>query len=996
MVKKKIQDERVQEVKRLINLNEDSRQYFYEKADENWLKWLWENGFFDVLKKKAKDPIKFSYKNPELRYLVRMAEINPELVIEIMLDIPISKDTFNPEVIDQFLHICSHLPGEQLVKMVGKIKAEKWPVLMQNYNQWSIDYGKMFESLEKSNYYDELIDLASTILEFRDDWEINIKDEYLDISPFYIKKISYSKVFYYLSTIDEKHIQCVLDLSLSILKRFIIFQEEDFESSNVFKQVDKIPLYGLDIFTLEINPKYQESTHNDIRELVALIKTLSKRLLEQKCKEKAIAFYEKNFKSLPDSWLMWRIRLYIMSLCPSELMPYLKETLFRIFQEDRYSTLIMGAEYKKTLAKVFPIMSKTDRSTFINLAKDFFSIESNKENIYYKKRDGSYIFSVIREYLTDEQVDEIVNAGFKIIPGYVPTPAVPMSEVGFVKAKGPVTQEKLQNISISNIITNLKNIWSPAQLIKQDVQKDFLNPLNAKGMGDLLKGDVKIRLQEYLKYCDEFLDLKNLDMHYLYSLLSGFVVASDENAELFRNEDWEVLINFCVQIVQLGKQSPSMKLKYEINKNDVWLGRWNAVCNAMINLLKNILKVNGEKLGIKKGIYRQKMLSIIEYLFNYPDPLPEDEKIESAKITETAGDQQLLVSDPFTLAINSIRGQAFELFILVIENLEEKKENSYGVNKLSTIFTEVYEKLIEKEKTRAIMFMFGHYLPFFFYRDKNWVKSILNKIFPTDEEKKYLCLAAWEGYLTNNLYLEIFEEKDFQKLYKKAIVMTVNDYPNQRHFTDPEKGIARHLALAYMVIDFTFGDELFDYFWTEGNIKQHTAFVDMLGRSFISSENPRALKLVSEDKNAREKIKDMWCWLLENYSDPSVFNGIGFWINLDKKIFNANELASYLAKTLVKTGGYLEWDVGLRDNIVALAKSSPEDTVEIARLFLLEGGVRKGTNSLYFFLDEKWIETFRILYRLSMTKQKTIDLINDLILEGGRYFWSLKKVLENS
>ena len=114
MPKANFNDPKYQEAKRLINLNEDSRQYFYEKANETWLEWLWENGFFDVLKQKAEDPTKYSYSTPELRYLVRMAETKPEIVTEVMLGIPISEETFNPEVIDQFLRICGVLPGAQL------------------------------------------------------------------------------------------------------------------------------------------------------------------------------------------------------------------------------------------------------------------------------------------------------------------------------------------------------------------------------------------------------------------------------------------------------------------------------------------------------------------------------------------------------------------------------------------------------------------------------------------------------------------------------------------------------------------------------------------------------------------------------------------------------------------------------------------------------------------------------------------------------------------
>jgi hypothetical protein len=995
MAKNKIQDEKVQEAKRLININEDSRQYFYEKADETWLKWLWKNGFFDVLKKKAEDPSRFSYRTPELRYLVRMAELNPVIVTEIMLDIPISGETFNPEVIDQFLHICGRLPGEQIAKLTGKIKTENWPALMQMYNQWGMDYGKMFERLEKSGQYEEMVVLASAVLDIRDDWETKSKDKYSDVTLFCLANLSYSKVFYYLSKIDENYIEDAIDLSLSVLKKLTTLSDNDPETVSVFRQIDSYPLYDVDVFTIGVRSEYHGSGRDDVREVVALLKTLTERILTQHCKEKAVAIFEQNFKSLPDSWLMWRIRLFVLSLCPSELMEKLKESLFRIFEEDNYYELIKGAEYKKALMKAFPLMGKDDQSRFINLAKDLFSQVSDEEDRSSKKWDGSSLFSVIGENLSDDQVVKLVGVGFEINPGYVPTPMIGMGKGGFVKARGPINQEEFRSISVSSIVENLKGVWSPAQLIEQDVERDFLNPLNAEGMGKLLKEDVKTRIREYLEQANEFLDPGNLDLHYLYSLLSGFADAIEGNTEPLKMADWDLLIDFCLQIISSSKAQPAKQLEYEIHEHNAWLGRWNAVHAEMAKMLKEVLRTNGKKLGFEWNPHRQDILSIVEYLFDYPDPRPDDEQIDSAKMTESAWGQEPLVSDPFTLAINSIRGKAFELFVLAVE-LDRENYDSFESVDLSADLKRLYEYLLNKEETRAIMFMFGHYLPTFFFRDKNWLKSILNKIFPTDKEKEYLYLAAWEGYLTNNLYVDIFEDEEFQRLYKSAIVMTVKDYPHQKHFTDPDEGVAQHLALAYMFTDFGFGDDLFKYFWKDGIIDQHIAFVDRLGRSFVASQNPKALKLLREDVNAGRKLKDMWDWLLDNYSDPSIFDGIGFWINLDKGIFQANELASFLAKTLGKTDGNLKWDIGLQETIVALAQSSPEDTVEIARLYLLEGGVRKRINSLHFILGEKWIEAFRILYTQPGTKQATLSLINDLIREGGNLFWPLKEVLKSS
>jgi len=995
MSNKKSNDDRVKEVKRLINLNEDSRQYFYEKADETWLKWLWKNGFLDGLKNKAEDPGRFSYRTPELRYLVRMAELDPAVVTEIMLDVTLSDETFNPEVIDQFLHICGRLSGEYLAKLTKKISTENWPSLMKKYNQWPMDYGKMFESLEKSGHHDEIMELASIVLDLRDDLEDKAEDRYFDDNPFYLTNLSYSKVFQYLSNIDEKYLEDAIILSLSILKKLTATAEEDQETVSVFEQKDRFPLYDVDVFTSGIRSEYRSSGRDDVREVAALVKSLTKRILKQQCEEKAKAIYQQNFKSLPDSWLMWRIRLFVLALCPSELMPHLKEALFRIFKEDRYSDLIMGTEFEKALRIAFPLMEKEDQSHFVSLAKDLFSHDSEKDEDSSTKRYGSRVFSAIGENLSEHLITELVDAGFEVNPGYVPTPMIGMSETGFVKAKGPVDYEELQRTQVIKIVQNLKNNWSPARLVEQDVERDFLNPLNAEGMGNLLKKDVKNRLREYLEHTYGFLDPENMDLHYLYSLLSGLADAIEENTEPLEKGDWELIIGFCLKIVALSNEQPAEKLEYESNEHNACLGRWNAVCAEMIKLLKRVLGENGKKLGFKWNPHRHDVLSVIEHMFNYPDPIPEDELISSAKMTETTGGHEPLVSDPFTLAINSIRGQAFQLFALAVD-LDREKVDDVESEELSADIKELYEYLLNKEETRSIRFLFGHYLPMFFFRDKNWLISILHNIFPTGMEKKYIYLAAWEGLLSNNLYLEMFEDEEIRKLYKNAIVMTEKNYPHQKHFTNPDEGIAQHFALAYVVSGFGFGNELFEFFWKEGSEGQHIAFVDRLGRSFVTSQNPKALNLLRENENARRKIKGMWDWILDNYPDPKIFDGIGFWIDLDKGIFQASELASYLAKTLVKTDGYLKWDIGLQENIVALANGSPEDTVEIARLYLLEGGVRKGLNSLHFSLDEKWIEAFRILYKQPATKQPALSLINDLIGEGGNLFWKLKEILENS
>src|SRR5581483_9834397 len=82
----------------LMGYNSDAKRYFFSTANEQWIKWFYDNGLFAELKKKAEDPTKYGYRLPELEYLTRVAEKEPHQVANVILSVPISKETFNPEV----------------------------------------------------------------------------------------------------------------------------------------------------------------------------------------------------------------------------------------------------------------------------------------------------------------------------------------------------------------------------------------------------------------------------------------------------------------------------------------------------------------------------------------------------------------------------------------------------------------------------------------------------------------------------------------------------------------------------------------------------------------------------------------------------------------------------------------------------------------------------------------------------------------------------------
>jgi hypothetical protein len=192
---------------------------------------------------------------------------------------------------------------------------------------------------------------------------------------------------------------------------------------------------------------------------------------------------------------------------------------------------------------------------------------------------------------------------------------------------------------------------------------------------------------------------------------------------------------------------------------------------------------------------------------------------------------------------------------------------------------------------------------------------------------------------------------------------------------------------------FDFEHPLFNAFWA-GNAQRHGKFVDFLGRMFVSGQNPHADQLLEKEPRAAERLRTFWDWALTTYPNASLFNAFGFWMNLEKPIFEPKWLAEHTRKTLEKTKGLLDWDYVLIRSIVQLAQNAPEETLKIARLYLLEGGLQtKQHHRFSIHIDKEWREAFGLLHNNSATEKGTYALVDDLIREGGSMFWGLKEVL---
>lgn len=965
---------KTEDVSGLIKANLDAKQYFFSKADERWLDWLWEYGFLDTIKEKAPDPSSYGFRMPELNYLVSLVEKKPNVITDIICSFEILPNNFNPEVVDQFTRIASNLSARYLKKVVKKIKDEEWVRLMGGYTQYGFEYAGMLETLHKDGDFKSILVLAEAILLIRSKKDIKErKISYKGDDIFYIHDLSETKVFTYLAEIPDKYLEQALSIVIRVFNRAI-------EDEGNYLLMDE------DLFALSLSGVTGYDYREEFKFLAATIIELVKRIFSsQDSYNKKI--YNKYFAKLPQNQITRRLNLFVLSLDPKLFIQELRTEYFKLFKAKKPLEVLLGAEYERSLKAGFSFLTDKEKRDYVDNIFRLFTKFEDEDDKRWKRHYASCILSTISKNLTNQEVALAEKNEFKIDPNYQPEPSIGRTRSGTVTPRSPINSDDFSKLTIMDIASKLKNDLTPHELQKKYKNDDFLNPRDADGVAAQLKGDIKNRLVEYLNNAPLFFDRDKLIPHYTNAYLQGIKDSLSQNKTTLENINFDDLFKLLQNIKNSGEVEPFNKTDKDTEGR--WLSNWNSAHSTIADLIEELIKEQDKKTLLDFKEYRERVLEILEYLFNFNDPIPEDEKLKTARSTiKRPGESEYSISDPFTIAINSVRGRTFQTLLHFIYQDVNKNEKT----KISEDVKFLYNKLIEKENTRAIMFMFGHYLPSFHYRDMDWTRSKFNEIFESERKDKYLHLATWEGYLSNNLYRELFFEPYIQKLYGKNITVNLL-YPKQKFFKDPHESLAIHLALAFVNYEeFNFENPLFKKFVKEADTKQLSEFISFLGRSYITGENYTILK-ETESPWRLERVKDFWDLMLKIKSASLSLTEFGTWIDAEKEIFEVKWLAKRITQTLETTNGALEWDYGLTTSIEKLASQAPKDALKILeKHFLSEIGDKQ--NYIFIQADKEWYSAFKILYSNSVIKNETYNLINKLIEKGGRQFWILEDIIK--
>jgi hypothetical protein len=997
----------------LIDLEE--KNYFFKRANEKWLMYLWNKGLLDSLKQGSKD----SYNNPEIRYLVRMAKSQDRgtiiRVIEIITnkDLAIYENKFNPELIYQILRILADWPAEYIkeaLKGLGEDKVRTWIKIMAPFGiTITFSLERIMKKLVETKEYGWAIKFADFVLSVKSkkDFKVNyikVFDTKIpkgEVTPFYIYDLDHTQVFENFEKIINfgNNIELIEQIFSRFSKKFEQIlnltqrKEDDFFG---YDDTEVMPLYTIDLFNLEMP---SETTFDyKVKAFLYVLKLSFDKIVKYYRKEnprKIKEIFERNIGysnniNAPikkNSRSIWAFRLYALSQAPEIFKEHIKKMLFEPINNNPYSCVIYKPEYINVLKKNFStLFSSEEKRKFLNKLYNDFKTELTKDR-NYKTTYGWFLCFIQKDDIFRREFrKKFEGLSVKILENCNVTAEVGPVTFYRVKPKHPkpiISQEEFNKLSIDELIKKLKGEWSSRNLSKID------SPTKPGDIEFLLKGRVRDKFQEIVNNLPKFFD-KDIHPRYLHSFLSGMKENFLEN----RETDFKPFFKIVEEFKNKGKKW-FVEEDEKINSTDYfgWVAQWRSVHRSLAELIKIILQENDGKTVIDFNAYRNDIFNTLKYLLHpdtaYPDPSVED---EIKKI-----DSNSRINTPMNIAINSVRGEAFEAFVHFVF---WDSKRMYNQHKLEKDVKDLFKTIIEKEITRTMMFIYAYYTPTFHYRDRNWfVKKIMPMLF--GKKDKDLKLAAEEGYLSQNLYREIFQDVAFRELYKEWIKNPYVDYSNnQEHFKHLDDALADHLAIGYIYdLDFDMKTDIFTLFWNVTNQRRWKEFITFIGRHLQNQKN-----YLNSKEKIKKRLLKLWEFILEKkkLEDSEVLSAFGEWVDEKIDIFTDEELVKMVSKILKKSKGAWENQYSLFEKLSNFSQFDLRKTLNIIRnFFIIEYDKEEKKRRSWLVGYGDYREKIKIIFEKAAKdkklKKEAEKLISDLIENLGEPFWFLEDlVLRNN
>ncbi|MEI6479603.1 MAG: hypothetical protein WCO21_02105 [bacterium] len=838
----------------LVKKNTEAMRFFFKHVDARWLSYLRDNHFLDA-----------TWETGD--YLSRVANDEPQLVLEVFLTTEIPKDAWNTKT--SFAFAASKLPPAYAAKTVKKILDDE-SIKDTRATLLHYRFQDLLKTLLDGQEFEQALVLANALLDI-------FPEEYGSYGSLhtraYVSEYEYEQMIKALVVLPPKEL-------FPFIKVFV---------SKLIKMVGTVHVRGENgdddysyIWRPAIEGHSQNHTYERIDDcVISVVRDLIEKrigyLVELGKIEDAKRELEEVLNNTPVFPILTRLKLHIYRLFPSAFSAEIEAEI-----SAPRLTSATWHEYSLLVNTNFAQLSKESKRKY------FASIDK------HDKTQDKYIDSwrvrlvgLVKDDLNTTQKKKYANllkqAG-KLDQPYFTSYSMGTSWVG---PDTPKKERDLENKPVSEIIDLVKT-WEPAG-------DEFFGP-SRSGFGMTLRNVVAKEGLKYSAAAPQFLT-SGVRPVYIYNLTSGLVEWLKTNNDL----DWSGVLELSSGVMD-GVNSGVLLPPAEGEKRNQMEADWDDVAQELSRLITRGLDTNSIPFTEKERVW-----NFIERVAEHSDPTPEHE--------EKYGNDN---SDPYTMSINTVRGDAFHAIFAYIfwHNRAEKTIEKTWKASIPEEAKKVLELHLDpaRDPSLTIRSVYGRFFPWMLSYGGEWTKALIPKVFPIDDPN--LRYAAWETYLSNMVFEEAY--KLLRPLYELAVKdIRGGKVPKRKYWVDVVERLAEHAMIAYAFEVDSKKDPFAEYFFANTSGKCRGMAVSMAGRHFISRDNTTQ----GEKTPRMEVLKTFWNWRLSSSDAPSELREFGWWAKSNK--FDNKWMLEHLLETVTKTKGDINGEFIVMDSLKMLASEYP-------------------------------------------------------------------------
>lgn len=876
-----------------------TRTYFFDRlSSPKWLVPLRENGFFKnpIEPKKDEDNNIIGFSPwPESRYLARMAAHEPEIILQISLDIaPTANIRVHEDLIDAALNMPPDLSVAFFEDSKTWIEASYASIRPEKLSA-------LISHLVKGRQVTAALDLARIVLAILPDPRLGITNEKNEAYRSSPRPQARFDLWHYQQVLKKTFPELVAAAGQDAFKLLCDLLNSEIQLSR--RRGDDT---GPEDYSFVSRPHIDSQKHHDFGDaLITAIRSTAIQIVRSDSTQlaKLIFILETNY----DWHIFKRISLHLLSIFPNEVPALVEERLLNLeLMDDGWCQ----NEYLRLLKNSFSGLSYEVQLCWLDLIRqgppqrpwrkkdDIPPEELEQEAIRWRRKR----LEAVADQLPIEWKEQnpVWTEGLTVPNDFAPT-----RSRSWVGPTSPKTSHELEVMSIEELLAFL-HTWEPSN--------DHFSP-SPQGLSRQLKTVVA---ENPDRFVENLIQFKDTDPTYIHSIIEGLEEACKEK----KNFNWKLILEFCDWISTQPLELTSRRLSGNDLDRD-----WGWTRKAIGRLLSTGFEEGMNAIPFDSRVPTWK---IIKLLTEDPDPTPADE----ARYGESH-----MVFD--MLSINSVRGQAMETVIRyalwIHRHLQKQCHNNKPMTRGMEEMPEVCEVLNQhlntlSDSSIAIRGVYGQWFPWLVMLDSKWTESNVSKIFPKENNQQRFLNAAWESYITfcdpHDDAFEILHEE-----YGHA-VERISDFSEGKDLNESEERLIDHLIIFYLrgKIELENPANPLSLLFQKASVKLRAHGIESIG-----------IRLLNEDKKVSSKILQRCEQLWEKRFNVIKTEGsidtaeelvpFGYWFAARKfdDAWSIHQLLEVLQITKK-----IAFDVAVIEQLASLASVMPRQVIRCVHL-MVEG-----------------------------------------------------------